>query len=169
MTRYNARIEYATREPVTDHLIDALIDYHPAASRSPRGWAEVTITLPSESLRQATVTALALAEAALAVDVLALEVLPTDEHDARLGLAPLPELVSVTEAAAKLGVSRQAVLQRLESGSLPGQKAGSTWVVPADALLTADERRERLDAEHAKNLAAIPELQRQRNQAGGQR
>lgn len=168
MTRYNARIEYATREPIDDHLIDALIDYHPAAGRSPRGWAEVTITLPSESLRQATVTALALAEAALAVEVLALEVLPTDEYDARLGLAPLPELVSVTEAAAKLGVSRQAVLQRLESGSLLGQKAGSTWVVPADALLTADERRKRLDATHAENLAAIPELQRQRNQTGGQ-
>jgi excisionase family DNA binding protein len=168
MTRYNARIEYATREPVDDHLIHALIDYHPATGRSPRGWAEVTITLPSESLRQATVTALALAEAALAVDVLALEVLPTDEFDARLGLTPLPEIVSVTEAAEKLGVSRSAVLKRLESGSLPGQKAGSTWVVRADAVLTPKERRERLEAGHAEQLAAIPELQRQRDQTGGQ-
>lgn len=166
MTEYNARFEYRTREPVDDHLIHALIDYHPATGRSPRGWAEVTISLPAETLRQATVTALALAEAALAVEVLVIEVLPSAEHDARLGLAPLPELLSVTETAARLGVSRTAVLKRLESGSLTGQKIGSTWVVPADTLLTADERRERLEAGHAEQLAAIPELQRQRNQTG---
>lgn len=169
MTKYNARFEYRTREPIDDRLIHALIDYHPATGRSPRGWAEVTITLPSESLRQATVTALALAEAALAVELLVLEVLPTDEYDARLGLAPLPEIVSVTEAAAKLRVSRQAVLQRLESGSLPGKKAGNTWVVHADALLTPEERRERLEAGHDEQLAAIPELQRHRNDGGDQR
>ena len=159
MTSYNARIEYATREPVDDHLIHALIDHHPATGRSPRGWAEVTITLPAESLRQAAVTALALAEAALAVEVLAFEVLPSGEHDARLGLAPLPELLSVTEAATKLGVSRTAVLKRLESGSIAGQKIGSTWVVPADALLTADERRERLEAGHAEQHATAPTMQ----------
>ncbi|MEK8226712.1 helix-turn-helix domain-containing protein [Oerskovia sp. M15] len=105
-----------------------------------RGHVAAEITLPAESLRQAATTALAIAEtgavrAALdGADVLALEVLPTAEFDQRNGLDPMPELVSVTEAAEELDVSRQAVLQRLESGSLPGTKVGKTWVVQARAL-----------------------------------
>jgi excisionase family DNA binding protein len=161
MTRYNARIEYATREPVDDHLIHALVDHHPATGRSARGWVEATISLPAESLRQATVTALALAEAALAAEVLALEVLPTVEFDARLGATPLPELLTVSQVAEKLGVSRQAVLQRLESGSLPGQKLGNAWAVPADAALSPQERRERLEAGAAEQLEAAPGMRRQ--------
>jgi excisionase family DNA binding protein len=147
MTEYNARIEWATRTG-DDDLVDALVDYHPAVSRSERGWVEATVTLPAETLRQAATTALAIAEAASAAvldgaAVLVLEVLPTPEFDERNGLVPMPELVSTTEAAEKLGVSRQAVLQRLESGSLPGTKVGKTWVVQARALtrhnLTADD------------------------------
>jgi excisionase family DNA binding protein len=142
MTDYNARIEYATRDGDDDDLIDALAGYHPAIARAPRGWVEAIITLPAETLRQATTTALAIAEvagrAALAgAEVLALEVLPTDEFDARNGLAPMPALMSVTEAAAELGVSRQAVLQRLEAGSLPGTKVGNAWVVQAAAVHAA--------------------------------
>lgn len=159
MTEYNARFEYRTREPVDDHLLTELAPYHPATSRSSRGWVEVTITLPAEALHQAALTTLAIANAALAAEVLVLEVLPTAEFDARMVLDPLPELLSVTEAAEKLGVSRSAVLKRLESGSLPGTKAGNTWVVPADAALTPEERRERLEAGHAEQLAAAPAMQ----------
>lgn len=159
MTAYNARVGYRTREPVDEQLLEQLAPYHPATSRSLGGWVEVTFTLPAETLRQATATALAVADAALDAEVLTLEVLPTAEFDARLGLAPLPELLSVTEAAEKLGVSRTAVLKRLESGSLSGQKIGSTWVVPADAVLSPQERRERLEAGYAEQLAAAPAMQ----------
>jgi excisionase family DNA binding protein len=159
MTEYNARIEYRTRESVDDHLLTELAPYHPATGRSLGGWVEVTFTVPAETLRQATVTALAIAGAAYDAEPIAIEVLPTAEFDARLGLAPLPEVVSVTEAAKKLGVSRQAVLQRLESGSLPGTKAGGTWVIPADAVLSPQERRERLEAGHAEQMAAAPAMQ----------
>jgi excisionase family DNA binding protein len=139
MTEYNARIEWATRTTDDDDLVDELVDYHPATSRSERGWVEATITLPAETLRQAATTALAIAEAASAAvldgaAVLVLEVLPTAEFDERNGLAPMPELVSVTEAAERLDVSRQAVLQRLEAGTLPGTKVGKTWVVQAAAV-----------------------------------
>lgn len=142
MTEYNAHIEWATRSGDDDELVDALVDYHPAVSRGARGHVSAEITLPAESLRQAVTTALAIAEngavrAALdGAEVLALEVLPTAEFDQRNGLDPMPELVSVTEAAEELDVSRQAVLQRLESGSLPGTKVGKTWVVQARALET---------------------------------
>lgn len=134
---YNARIEYQTREDIDDRLLDALADYHPATGRAPRGWVEAIITLPAENLRQAATTALAVAEAAHVAPLLAVEVLPTAEFDARHGLTPLPDLVSVTEAALLLGVSRQAVLQRLERGTLAGSKVGDTWVVQRGQLIPA--------------------------------
>lgn len=40
-------------------------------------------------------------------------------------------MVSVTEAAERLDVTRQAILNRLETGSLAGQRVGKTWVLPA--------------------------------------
>jgi excisionase family DNA binding protein len=138
MTDYNARIEYATRDDVDDDLLDALAPYHPATGRGVRGHVAAIITLPAENLVQATRTALAVAEDAIAAEVLAIEVLPTAEFDARNGLDPLPELLSVTEAAERLGVSRQAVLQRLESGSLAGTKVGTTWVVQAAQVSRAN-------------------------------
>lgn len=137
MTDYNARIEFKTREDVDDRLLDALVDYHAVTSRSERGWVEAIITLPAENLRQATTTALAIAETVNVAPLLAIEVLPTDEFDARYGLARMPELVSVTEAALLLGVSRQAVLQRLERGTLSGSKVGDTWVVQRGQLIPA--------------------------------
>lgn len=40
----------------------------------------------------------------------------------------IPDLVSVTEAAAILGVTRQAVLLMAGNGQLAGVKVGATWV-----------------------------------------
>ena len=64
------------------------------------------------------------------------EVLTTADFDRRLGVdvTQIPELVSVTEAAAALGVTRQAVLQRIESGSLPATRIGTAWAVPRSAV-----------------------------------
>lgn len=133
MQLYNATAEVRSRD--LEHLADQLADVHAAIAPVAGGWAEVTITVPAENLRQAVTTASALVhQAAGAAQVRRLEVLTTEAFDARQGLAPLPELVSVTDAAAALNVTRQAVLQRLESGSLPGRKVGKTWVVPAAAL-----------------------------------
>jgi excisionase family DNA binding protein len=43
-------------------------------------------------------------------------------------------LVSTTEAAELLGVSRQRVLQLVTSGQLPATKVGDTWVLPRAAV-----------------------------------
>ncbi|MCB7135219.1 helix-turn-helix domain-containing protein [Cellulosimicrobium marinum] len=173
MTEYNARIEWRTRttddDPRVDELVGALIDYRPAVSRSERGWINADITLPAENLRQALSTALAIATTAgttvLAdAEPLVLEVMPTTEFDQRNGIAPVPGLVSVTDAAAQLGISRQAVLQRLKSGSLAGSKVGKTWVVQAASVAAADP--ERLAADLARDRAvqftASPEIDKTR-------
>lgn len=135
MTSYNATMELAARvsEKTSSALIEHLADYHPAAGRGISGRQEVTITLQAENLRQAISTALAVVAAA-GFEPWSVQVLPTDEFDRRRDLPPLPELLSVTEAAAELGVSRQAVQQRIDAGSLPAQKIGSAYAIPRSAV-----------------------------------
>ena len=133
MTMYNAEVTVRTKLDVA--LLDALDGYHPALDHdAPKGHVRAIISLPAETLRQAITTALAVVEAAANGPATAVEVLTSDEFDAREGLEPLPELVSVTQAAQQLGVTRQAVLERLERGTLPGSKVGSTWVIRQAAL-----------------------------------
>lgn len=128
MTEYNARATITARTPLPD-MVDTLAEHHAAAWPAGRNTVDLVVTLPADNLRQATATALALL--GQVGTVTSVDVKPTTAFDARNGLAPLPELVSVTDAAAALGVSWQAVLQRLESGSLAGTKVGSTWVIPS--------------------------------------
>lgn len=137
MTSYTARIELAEPAPTPDRLdaiVDALTDYHPAASPSARRRIEVTITLPADNLGQATTTALAVVHHATALEPTSIAIATTDDYDTTLGLTPLPEMMSVTQAAARLDVTRQAILQRLDAGTLPGQRVGSTWAIPTDAV-----------------------------------
>jgi excisionase family DNA binding protein len=45
-----------------------------------------------------------------------------------------PGLISVAEAAARLGITRQAVLKRIRSGRLQATKVGRAYVVPEVAV-----------------------------------
>jgi excisionase family DNA binding protein len=143
MEMYNATVDVAKREQLTDDQVDAamarLEQYHPALGGSPRGWQSAIISLPAASLMQATSTALALVEAAFGAPALAVEVMTTAEFDARQGWSPMPDLVSVSEAAELLGVSRQRVLQRIEAKTLPATRVGRDWVIARSAVEVASE------------------------------
>ena len=140
-------------EKHTAAVLDALAAYHPAIGRSAFGRAEVIITLPAETVAQAAATATAVIAAAIApAELLGIDIATTADFDRRVGLEPLPELVSVTEAAAELGVTRQAVLQRIESGSLPATRIGTAWAIPQSALVQVayDEPAEKDSARGAR-------------------
>ena len=117
-------------EQECDDLLERFAEYHLALGAGPRGEAEIVLTLPAASLAQAVQTASALLAP---LHPVGLEVITTQAWDARVGIAPVPELLSVSEVAEKQGVSRQAVLQRIESGKLPARRVGSIWAVPAVA------------------------------------
>lgn len=134
---HTVRIELDTREDLDARLDAALGSYRPAMTRGPRGHVVVAIAVPADSVLQAVQTAVAVVAQATDATVLAVEALPTDESERRAGLTPVPRLLSVSEASSELGVSRQAVLQRIDSGSLPAIRIGSTWAVLASALSTA--------------------------------
>ena len=126
--------------------MDALADYHPAVWTSPRGWLSVTITVPAENLRQAAATALAVVEQAAGAPAVSIDVMATDEFDARAGFVPVPDLVGTSEAAEILGVSRQRVLQLARSGALPASPVGGKALAfPRSAV----EARRKADAAQA--------------------
>lgn len=135
MESYNATIELdlpadKITPDVGDRLIGRFIDWHPAIGVSTLGRAEVIITLPAETFAQATSTVAALAAG---LDVVRTTVETTEDFDRR-SQAEVPDLMSVSEAAAALGLTRAAVQKRIASGALPAVKVGATWAVPAAAV-----------------------------------
>lgn len=65
---------------------------------------QVAISLPAESLPQAITSGVAVLEQHASAVAAVRSAMPSDEHDRRLD--PIPELMSVTEAAAELGQAR---------------------------------------------------------------
>lgn len=54
----------------------------------------------------------------------------SDSFDRRSGFEPIPDLVSLAEAATMLGTSRQAVQQQVDRGNfVTAKKIGSTWAI----------------------------------------
>lgn len=135
---YTATIELDIRDDGTDEpddaIIDALSEYALNVGRSPLGYVEIVVTIPATSLTQAAQTITAVIAETLGVSILSIELMTESEYARRVGVRPMPELVSVTAAAEIAGVSRQAILGRLEAGTLAGEKVGNTWVVQKAAL-----------------------------------
>lgn len=133
---YNARVELDRRLPaddseaddMIDQLMDDLAPYHVAVARTPHGRVELILTVPAESLRQASSTVLAVVAAA-GGEPFALEVLPTDEFDRRSEQEMVPAMLSVTGTAELLGVTRARVQQLIDDGQLAAVKVGATWAV----------------------------------------
>lgn len=137
---YNVTFTIHAHKPATenddlDDVMEAFAAYHPAVGDAPAspGAIEAVITLPAHTLTQAVATATALA--AQVGDLEGIEVIPTHVWDRREGLkVDDVELVSVTEAATHLGLTSQAVRDRITAGTLPGRKIGRNWLIPATAL-----------------------------------
>ena len=118
---------------VADRWVEDLKTWHGAVGDGPGGHLVVTLTLPAESLAQAVATGLALVERH--ATPVAVQALSEELQDAREGWTPVPEMVSVSEAAQMLSVSRQRVLQMIDEGKLPGTKVGRSYTVPRTAVV----------------------------------
>lgn len=129
-TSYTATLTFTTRRDI-EELADAVAPYHGALSQDSAG-ASATITFPAETAAQAAATALAIGQTLGAIT--GIEVITTAEHDRRHGEIPIPDLSSVEEAATALGISRQAVVKRIATGSLQAIRVGRAWVIPSSTL-----------------------------------
>lgn len=135
MKMFNANVEVQRRDVDADQAMERLAGYHPTIGTSDRGWVCARISLPAEDLAQACHTAAAVITQALEAEAIAAEVMTEAEFDAREGWEPAPvDLVSVTEAAELLEVSRQRVLQMIDEHKLPATKVGRSWHIPRSAV-----------------------------------
>ncbi|PCK23255.1 helix-turn-helix domain-containing protein [Rhodococcus qingshengii] len=123
-----AELDVPFDEETADQLIEPIADYSGAVGRSELGRTEVVFTLPAESVRQANTTALAILEQ-YPWTLLSLRVMTAADFDRLTDAVELPPLVSVSEAAAELGVTRQSILKSIKSAKLPATRVGDTWVV----------------------------------------
>ncbi|BAQ31584.1 helix-turn-helix domain-containing protein [Bifidobacterium scardovii] len=144
MEYWNVVIEFDhcyADDGVDEDILDAFLDWHAAVAQSPSGRLEVTLSLPAESMRQACLTALSLlADRKSLPEAIQIRVLQSAEFDRLNGFAPVPPMLSVTEAAAVLNISRQRVLQMIHDHSLHGVKVGNGWALvraEIDSLLAA--------------------------------
>ena len=137
---YNATLTITPSSPVEDDdavdvLMEAFAAYHPAvgdAPAAPRGRPAGQTQPPPP---QAPPRAHGPPPAPQVGDLVGIEVIPTQMWDRREGLkVDDVELVSVTEAATILGLTNQAVRDRITAGTLPGRKIGRNWLVPTAAL-----------------------------------
>lgn len=137
MGSYNAILTLARRHPgeeLADQVHGGDLDAYAAVTGvDHRGRAQIVITVEARGLGQATATA----RAVLAgfTDGVRLDVMTTAEYDR--GDQPIPELLSLTEAAARLGITRQGVQSRINHGSIPARKIGNAWAIPAAAIRSA--------------------------------
>ena len=123
MNTYAVTATFSSLARLGAGVLSNLGDYGPRAWTDAGGSACVTIAIPADNLGQAVRTA----EAVFApYRPAGLEVTPAGVE--------VPELLSVTEAADRLGVTRQAVLQRVEAGTLAATRIGNAWAIPAAAL-----------------------------------
>lgn len=130
-TTYNATITIPTPDDNTIHALHTtFIDYHPAITIH-NTETQLILTYPATTTLQATETALALIRTHnLTAHALTIET--TDHYDN--ATISIPPLVSVTEAAHLLGITRQAVLQRISHKTIPATRIGDTWAIPRHAL-----------------------------------
>lgn len=112
--------------------MEDLADAAPALSTSLGGQIEVTITIPAVNLRQAVATALSRVGAH--GEPVGVEALPEDVRDARLDIPPIPELVTMPQAAQILGVSRQATVDMVTAGKLHAVTVGTQRIASQAAV-----------------------------------
>lgn len=146
MTQFNVVLETTLKVTMSDEVVDevmeGLADHAGVIGRNGRGRLELVMTVPAAGLRQAATTGLAVAEAALGRhgEVASFEVMTTREYDARadaVEVPEVPELLSLSQTAELLGITRQAVHNRIATGALPAVRVGATWVVVAEVARQA--------------------------------
>ncbi|MGW5267157.1 helix-turn-helix domain-containing protein [Rhodococcus sp. NPDC003994] len=124
----------------TDELMEPILPYSGIIGRSLLGRVELVFTLDAADVRAATQLGLALvADLYPTQRVVSVHVLPSEDYDRTAAIQPGGSLLSVTEAAAKLGVSRQRVLARITARTLPAFRIGEkAWAIPSSALSHRD-------------------------------
>lgn len=143
MNHYSAHVEVDLRKAPSDPdpLLEQLEQFHAAIGMSEHGLFAVQMTVTGETLPQAAVVATAVVESVVGAAVVAVEVMTEAEFNRREGWDDVEDLITVPEAAELLGVSRQAIGQRVRAKTLPAERRGRDWLLPRKAVEAAAARK----------------------------
>lgn len=138
MNHYSIYIELDIPSPNPETITELhgwLVDrgfQNAAVGTSPAGRLDVLVTALGDGLSMAQATTLAIVQQLAGAAAVYTENMTEEEFNARQGFTPIPDLVSVSEAADRLGISRQRVLQMVETGAFrSARKVGNTLVIAA--------------------------------------
>ncbi|MBA3019671.1 helix-turn-helix domain-containing protein [Propionicimonas sp.] len=127
--------------PGTDQILEELSEFGAALTTSDLGRVAIIMSVQAQTLAQAMSTARALL---IQYQPIGLTIETAADFDRRRELARIgliPPLLSTSEAAAALQISRTAVIKRCTNGSLPAVKVGEAgWVIPAAAIPNPDNQ-----------------------------
>jgi hypothetical protein len=87
-TIYEATVEVATRHQLDVEPPTVLAEFQAEVGISPRGWVQLRIAVPADSIAQACKTALAIASAATGAPAIACQVMTESEAHERARIAP---------------------------------------------------------------------------------
>jgi len=128
VSEYCVEVEFAEAASATvgEAIVEAFSDLSGVAGVSDHGNATLIATVEARSLAEAGMDIAAHAALRRLPPLLALQVMGADEWEARQGFLPgrVVDALSVTEVAARLGVSRQRVHQLVEAGRIPATRVG---------------------------------------------
>jgi len=130
--------EQVDRAKVGEYL-EALDEYGGQVGDSLAG-AQATLTVEAATVAEACVLACAVVAEALGADAVGCYVITAAAARRQLGVHPelaeleVGDLLSVNDVAELLGVTRQAVLARISSGTLQATKVGRDWAVSRAAV-----------------------------------
>jgi excisionase family DNA binding protein len=146
---YEVEIEFGipASPEVGEAIVDAFASLGGVAGVSDHGNADVMASVRAPTMTEATIAVLEIAEKAGVGRVVCLQVMPAHEWAARQGFLSRgePEVISVTEVAGILGVSRQRVHQLIASGRIPSHRVGHSHVIERSDIV-----------EYAKGRAIAP-------------
>jgi hypothetical protein len=111
-----------------------------AAARSELGHVEVVFTIPAESVRQATSTALAVLETS-PWPLRSLRVLTTADFDRLTDAMDLRRWCRCRRPPTASSMTRQGVLKAIKGKVLPATRVGCTWVLQQSVVERARARR----------------------------
>lgn len=134
-TNFSVELELDQDPPTGDDLdtmLEELADFFPSVRAGQGRSTQILMSIPATSTRQATMTGLALTERY--GTPLKLTTQTAERRALEEDWPTIPELISVAEAAAILGVTRQRVLQMINEGRLPRHTVGRANVLPRRAL-----------------------------------
>lgn len=135
MKVYVIGVEIAGEWPAEEHtdtIMDELVDYGVSMGTRPGTGPIVTVNIPAATLRQAVMTAISVVSPY--GDPIGVTALEENTWCRREGWEEVPPLLSAAEAAERLGVSRQRVVQMIGEKKIPATRIGTIWVIPEKAV-----------------------------------